>query len=252
MELHEQLVALGLNAKESYVYVACLQLGAAPVTAIALHANLKRPTTYLVLEALEKQGLVRRMEKGRPVLFQAEEPAKLIQELQLRRDKAQQLLPVLQAMYNVDPRKPHITACDGEDGVRRTYHDIFLYMQHHRQEELLIFGALKDTLQHFSEETIDLFYDLVAKTKCRVRELGNDDHETRRYFRRAFQLNSHHDIRLVRNDGVFVKTDNMLWGNRLSVFSVQEHVFVTTVESPSIAESYRTLFNMAWRSGKRI
>lgn len=40
--------------------------------------------------------------------------------------------------------------------------------------------------------------------------------------------------------------------NTLVIFSVKEQIFATTIESGNIAKTYRTLFKMAWNSGKRI
>jgi hypothetical protein len=99
---------------------------------------------------------------------------------------------------------------------------------------------------------LDFFYESVAKTKNPVREIGNDDFETRKYFRASNKINPRHEIRLIRNEGKFFQTDNMLYGNNLVIFSVKEQMFATTIESAGIAETYRTLFNMAWKSGKPI
>ncbi len=59
-------------------------------------------------------------------------------------------------------------------------------------------------------------------------------------------------MRLIRKDGRFTETDNMLYGNTLVIFSVKEEIFAITIESASIVETYRTIFNMAWRSAKAI
>ncbi len=58
MSLDRELSALGLSQKEATVYVALLELGTASVQAIARRADLVRPTTYVILEALTKKGLV--------------------------------------------------------------------------------------------------------------------------------------------------------------------------------------------------
>lgn len=85
-----------------------------------------------------------------------------------------------------------------------------------------------------------------------IREIGNDDTETRQYFRHSNKLNPKHEIRLIRDEGIFEQTDNMLYGNTLVIFSVKKEIFAIVIESKTIAKTYRTLFNMAWRSGKPI
>lgn len=232
--------------------MACLQLGMETVLRLSKFANLKRPTVYLILDELEVMGLVSRVQKERKILFKAEDPEAIVSRLKMKQETALAILPSLKAIHNLDPEKPTIKIHEGIPGVRNVYTDIFTYLANHPGEKLLIFGALKDALEHFETQVTDFFYRSIGKVQASVREIGNDDHETRKYYRASAKLNPNHDIRLIRDEGRFFQTDNMLYGNRLAIFSVKEQVFVTTVESASIAETYRTLFNMAWRSGKRI
>jgi len=252
MELQKDLQSIGLSQKESMVYSACLQLGIDSVLNIARLTQLKRPTVYLILDELEKHGLVSRVQKEHKMLFKVEPPERLFAELEMKREMTQNILPSLKAIYNIDPEKPTIKIAEGTSGVRNVYQDIFTYLFHHPNEELLIYGSLKDTLEHFETQTVNYFYTFVGKSKNVVREIGNDDHETRKYYRASVKVNPNHAIKLIRNEGRFFQTDNMIYGNNLVIFSVKEQIFVTTIESATICETYRTLFEMAWRSGKPI
>ncbi|MFA5995609.1 MAG: helix-turn-helix domain-containing protein [Patescibacteria group bacterium] len=252
MDLQKTLQQLGLAPKEAQVYLACLQLGCASVLQIAKFAGLKRPTVYLILDNLEARGLVSKTKDIKKNLFKAEEPKRLVMDLRNRQELANHILPSLQAIYNLDPEKPNIKIGDGTLSVRNAYNGIFTYISNHPNEELLIFGSLKDASQYFEQEVITYFYEKMARSQNHIREIGNDDHETRKYYRASRRLNANHDIRLIRNEGAFWKADNMLYGNTLVIFSVKDQVFVITIESSNITTTYRTLFNMAWRSGKRI
>jgi hypothetical protein len=110
------------------------------------------------------------------------------------------------------------------------YTEIFTYLANRPEEELLIFGALKDAIEHFETQVVDFFFRSIGKAQTSVREIGNDDHETRKYYRTSAKLNPNHDIRLIRNEGRFFQTDNMLYGNRLAIFSVKDQIFVTTMD----------------------
>jgi sugar-specific transcriptional regulator TrmB len=57
--LQQFLQHYGLSQKEAAVYVACLRQGDGTVLQIARQANIKRPTTYVILEDLVTRGLVR-------------------------------------------------------------------------------------------------------------------------------------------------------------------------------------------------
>jgi sugar-specific transcriptional regulator TrmB len=252
MDLQKNLHQLGLSQKEAKVYLACLQLGCDSVMNIAKFAGLKRPTVYLILDDLETRGLVSKTKDIKKNLFKAEDPKRLVTDLQGRQELANTILPSLKAIYNLDPEKPNIKIGDGIQSVRNAYTGIFTYLSTHPKDELLIYGSLKDASDYFEQEVISAFFDKMSQTQSKIREIGNDDHETRKYYRASRRLNQNHDIRLIRNDGAFWKADNMLYGNTLVIFSVKDQVFVITIESSNITTTYRTLFNMAWRSGKRI
>lgn len=244
---------LGLSENQSKVYLACLQLGRASVLQIAQYSNLKRPSVYLLLDDLQNQGLVTKTQTHNKTKYQAESPTLLIKKLEQQHSLATSILPSLQALYNVDPEKPTIKIAEGINGVRSVYNTIFDYMKIHKNEELLIFGALKDATYFFASEVIDYFYTTLGQTKNHIRELGNNDPETRKYFRSSQRLNQNHDIRFIQSvDGAFSQADNMLFGNTLVIFSVKEKIFATTIQSTSIAITYRSLFNMAWRGGKKL
>jgi len=252
MELQKNLIKIGLTDKQASVYLAALQLGTGTVLGIAKMTELKRPTVYLILDDLEKLGLVARVQKEKKILYKAEDPKLILSDLNQKRELAEEILPSLRAIHNLDPQKPNIKIGDGIASVRNAYVGIFNYLSSHPQEELLIYGSLKDAKQHFEGQVVEMFYRAMSKSKNIIREIGNDDHDTRVYYREAVRINPRHDIRLIRNEGRFFQTDNMLYGNKVVIFSVKEQIFATTIESANIAETYRTLFNMAWNSGKRI
>jgi len=251
MELVKDLQHLGLSQQQARVYLACLQLGRDTVLNIAKQADLKRPTVYLMLDDLAKRGLVTRTKKANTTLFKAEEPKRLLSTVRMQEEIIKSMLPSLNAIYNVDPQKPNIKIAEGAQSVRNVYNGLFTYLSSHPNEELLIFGSLKDASKNFQSEVVDYFSMCMGKSNNRIREIGNDDSETRKYYRASKKINPYHEIRLIRTDGRFYKTDDMLYGNNLVIFSVDEQIFATIIESPFIAETYKTLFNMAWKSGKK-
>ncbi len=255
MDLHQSLYKLGLNENQTKVYLSALQLGEDTVLNIAKYATVKRPSAYIILDELESRGLVSKVKRSKKTLYRAEHPKRIISQLQAKQEIAENILPSLNAIYNVDPDKPNIKIADGVASVRNTYNDIFTYLESHPKEELIIFGSLADALDNFETEVVDYFYALMRNSKSKVREIGNDDKDTRKYFRASKRLNPNHDIRFIKKHedvGHFWKTDDMLYGNTLVIFSVKKDIFAIIIESETIARTYRTLFNMAWVSGKKI
>lgn len=253
MELHKTLNQLGLSENQARVYISCLQLGIGTVLQIAKGACLKRPSVYLLLDGLESQGLVTKIVHSGKTAYRAESPENIVVRLRDKLSLASEALPSLKAIYNLDPEKPTIKIVEGVQEVRETYNTLFTYLKHHPGEELLIYGSLKDAVENFRESVIDYFYDVMSRSQNTIREIGNDDTETRQYYRRSARLNPNHQLRLIRDhDGRFFQTDNMLYGNTLILFSIKKEIFAITIESAGIAETYRTFFNMAWHSGRML
>ena len=252
MDLIKTLTKIGLTNNQSQVYLTCLQLGVDTVLNISKNSGLKRPTGYLLLDDLERFGLVSKTKRKTKTLYKAETPERLRSDLKIKEGYVDDILPSLKAIYNVDPEKPNIKIAEGIQGVRSVYNGIFTYLSTHPDEELLIYGSLKDASETFENEVVDFFHETMKRSRNPIREIGNDDHETRKYYRRLKKHNQNHQLRFIRNEGRFFQTDNMIYGNTLIIFSVKKQIFSTIIESAGIVETYRTLFNMAWRSGKSI
>lgn len=103
LELATKLQAVGLTDKQAKVYVAALFLGPNPVQKIAQQADVKRATTYVILDELEKMGLVSESTQGNKTVFVAEAPEAIDRFLDSmekgiveRKKELQSLMPDLQ------------------------------------------------------------------------------------------------------------------------------------------------------------
>ena len=73
-KLLKSLEKFGLPEKEAKVYLASLKLGPAPVQTIAKEAKVVRPTAYVMIESLQRRGLMGETKKGKRRLFIAGRP----------------------------------------------------------------------------------------------------------------------------------------------------------------------------------
>lgn len=134
MQFEPLLKDIGFSDKEVAVYLALLELGSSAVQPIARKAKVARPTTYLVLEKLLKQGLATRYVEGKKTVFTAESPRQLIQlverEEQRIKDKrfeVEEALPALQAIIKAGVGKPTVRYFDGIEGLRAMRREMLMY-----------------------------------------------------------------------------------------------------------------------------
>ena len=110
--LSRELMHLGLSEKEAAVYVAALQLGPVPVQDIAKQSKGNRATTYVMIESLEKRGLISSTIKDKKRIFIAEAPDRLLSLIRLQKKELEEqenemahLLPKLNALFNRSARQ---------------------------------------------------------------------------------------------------------------------------------------------------
>lgn len=122
--MYEQvLTRVGLNEKQAKVYLACLELGKSKAPEIAKKANLKRTTTYDILDQLVIKGLISYTQQGKAKLFTPEDPEAILHTLESGKQELIKILPKLQNLtikHNIQPR---IKFYEGKQGVKQVLLD---------------------------------------------------------------------------------------------------------------------------------
>lgn len=124
MEIQHLLYTLGLNQKESAVYLALLKLGSAGVSQIARSSHLYRPAVYQALPKLIEKGLVTEFPKGKQKRYVCEPPEKLGKRLEEVMGQAQELLPELNKIYKRAGITPIVKRLDGAQGIAFVHEDL--------------------------------------------------------------------------------------------------------------------------------
>lgn len=131
-----QLIRLGLAEKEAKVYLAALELGSQTAQEIARKAGVNRATTYVILQALIKKGLVSMFSAGKKTSFAAEAPEyldhllrKQEEDIFERRRDLEKMIPELRALHQRAPGKPLVRFFDGDEGVRMMLSGVWRQLQ---------------------------------------------------------------------------------------------------------------------------
>lgn len=240
MELTETLEKLGLHPKEASVYLATLELGVASVESIAKKAGTKRPTTYLVLDDLQRRGLVSLVLRARKNLYTAESPELILTELSRKEELLKRFMPNLLAVYNAKKEKPQVQLFEGKEGVRQVYDKLIA------SGEVRFFATIKDVITVFPEVTEGV-KRAARKKKLKVREILTQSPEDLKYARGIPQGEYYQD-RFAKESGTEFFTDNAVYGDTTAFFSYEPTLFAVVIESRGISQSLKTLFDMAWQN----
>lgn len=241
MEVNEILTKTGLNEKEASVYLALLELGTTTVESVALKAGTKRPTTYLILDELQRKGLASLVPRAKKVLYMPESPEKLINDLARKQELVKRFLPNMLALYNEPKYKPQVQIFSGKEGVKQVYQEIF------ESKEVSYFGTTKDLAKLYPEGLND-YLKKVKDPQFKIRDLLTKSKENLDYAKQAHQ-GPNYEIKFLSYNLNFL-SDSAIFGNKVVFFSFTPELFALVISSKEITQSIKSLYELAWQVAK--
>lgn len=247
------LQELGLSDKEARVYIASLSLGAASVQKIAEAADIKRVTTYVVLESLINLGLISRSNKGKKTYFVAEEPVSLRrlikkkeQELNDQKQGLEMILPELAKAKSLPKDIPNVKFYDTAEGIRSILNSFLASQRKGSIKELYGISNL-DQLYEFFPEIKE-----AASNPTRV-SLGIPSKFIYCYSQgpilKAGDKAKNRQSKYVDSGKCFLNGDISISENYVIILSLAGNKPIgVTIQSREIAKGMRGLFEMVWNS----
>ena len=125
------LTHLGLSQREIAIYQSLLELGPSSIRDLAQKSAVNRGSTYETLKVLVSKGIVNYLPKGKRRVFQAEDPEKLLDLAEEKRQHLEQTLLALKTeiIPGLNQLKPEFSSgnvrfYEGDDGVETVLRDI--------------------------------------------------------------------------------------------------------------------------------
>ncbi len=241
MEILDILQNVGLNEKEASVYMALLELGTATVHPIATKAGIKRPTTYLILEQLQQKGMVSIVPRATKALYTAESPEKILNDLYKKQELVKRFLPNMLAIYNAKTEKPQVLLFEGKEGVKEVYDKVL------KAKKVDFFATVRDFVSFYPE-----FADKL-KEKTKAGELEAREILTRNKadveYAKTVEHSPYYEQKFSPPEQEFL-TDNILFDNTVVFVAYQPYIFAVMLQSKSIYQSLKTLFELAWQASE--
>lgn len=243
-DLITRLAEYGLSEKESLVYLAMLELGPASVQDIAKKAGVNRATTYVMLEALKRRGLMSTFEKGKKTMFVAESPDRLKhlseQEMRAAQDKADRLkqsLPLFMALFNsATASKPMARYFEGEEGVSTCR-----AMIREAKSEILDFVARDEGTVALSKVNENERLNLTSETHGRAIVAIKPGMPSPKYNVAMWQK------RTIPYESYPFTGDMIFFDNKIFIFFMQDKPYVFLIESKATYDMLKAMFELAWQ-----
>jgi len=108
MGLEDTLGRLGISGNMSRVYLAAIENGPGPVSALIARTKLPKATVYDAVSKLESEGLLERRDAVGKRCIVAHDPSIMLEQIEARRQMVGEMLPELRALFNAAKGKPNI------------------------------------------------------------------------------------------------------------------------------------------------
>lgn len=238
----QKLLDVGLNEREAKVYLALLELGEAKLAEICKKSQIKRSTVYDMLELLKKRGLVSQTRLKKRPIYYAENPAKMLETLEIKRKSLEEAMPELISVMNLLDKKPKMRYFEGIEAVLEIFEDTLRYPD----SEILSWFPYPylnpgdDYFQkHYNPER--------ERKKIWMRVLAPDTPENRAASERMSK-------KLVVTKIISAKTfsnfdiEIKIYGNtKIGIISYAEDLGII-IESKKIFDGFRAIFEGMWSS----
>lgn len=168
-DVTETLKKVGLDEKESAVYLSLLQMGPTAIRKIAEKSDINRGTTYDALKRLKSLGLVTYYHQNKHQHFVAEDPKNLIKLLERKKEKIDEvnndltrIIPELTSLLNSEIERPVVKFYENYAGVRAILEDILDSAGKESKKEYAVYSSStispylyhKNAFPNFTEERI--------------------------------------------------------------------------------------------------
>lgn len=245
--LELELRQTGLDEREAKVYLATLQLGPSPVQKIAQRAGIPRASVYLVLNDLQKKGLISTYDESKKTFFVAESPQRLEQlmekreaEFKIQQDVIKRLVPELISQGQFEKgERPVVKYYEGPNAVK---------------------SWLKDNLSGKGGEILNIFhYD---RADAILQKIGFPFDEVRA-LRKKHKIKSRviytankgpiegystkeRQAKFVSPDKYPFEADIVIRGDRIFFAPYNSPLRGVAIEDKTIANSMKMVFEVLW------
>ena len=254
MSLISDLKKIGLSEKSAKVYLSVLELGQASVQDIAVRADLKRSTVYVILDELIKAGLCGTVNENNKTFFTASDPEAIQSMIEIQKKELEEKLDYfarikesLVLLKNKTVKnQPVVSFYEGRDGLLNSALEI---------NREAIKSAEAGNKETFSIYPLDRLFDYlsdpkVASSRDRNRARRRQNGISAKVICNSQKLKEYRDdldkysvLDAKKNP---IEADINIAGDIVRITTWNQENSAIIIRKKEVAETLRTLFRLAW------
>ncbi len=233
------LKSLGLTESEILIYLLSLELGPTSVQDIAKKAGVSRMTTYTAIESLTGRGLMSSMQKGKKMLYSAENPERLISFVQGKVGEVESTLREIESSLDElkmkqRGEKPTVKLLEGMEGLKTYLEDVIATKPDNTCE---LYNA-ETVFKVFSHQELQRLRSHMSKLSVHGRALHTG----------KLPIPPRKEVSTVEITHPHKKFggDIFVYGNKVAFSTLHGKIITVIIESQEIADTVQALFDLAW------
>lgn len=242
MDLTQTLTQLGLSDKEAKVYLSLLTLKEALPSVISKHANIKRPTTYLILDQLAEKGLASKVKKGSYYHFQPITPHNLLEKQHKIYQNIEEALPELLSLHEKFAVKPQVSYFEGKKGLIQIMEDTLT-----TSTDLLCWADVTLATKTLLEDYYPSYIKTKVERKIWLRGIFSYDKNALNLKQRGKE--ELREVYLIPKEDYPFKNEINIYDNKIAIISHEDKMGVI-IQNANIADTQRSIFNFAFKYAK--
>lgn len=242
MDIQKILQNIGLSDKETKIYLALLELKETLPSTISRKTKVKRPTTYVILEQLQKKGLVSHIKRGRALYFQALNPHSLLEDQYNKYTALEKALPELLGLHEKYSSIPQMSLFEGKEGLIRIMEDTLT-----TKTELLCWADVEEAITTCLKD----YYSSYIKKKI-ARKIWLKGIFT--YGKLAIQFKKRgkeelREIYMIPKEKFPFRNEINIYDDKVAIISHEDEIGII-IQNKNIADTQRAIFKLGFEYAK--
>lgn len=242
---------IGLNEKESSIYLELLHLDHASVLDLSKKTGILRTSIYPILSSLTDKELVSENKIGKKIFFQAENPERIRTFIDSQRIKleeqtklADDFIPQLKSLSRQTGEKPIIKIYEGREGIFKANEESFGHEK---------INAGETTYSVYPYDILENFFSEKEIKKSRNQRIGRNIKSEAIYtYSKGDRTPSENSVRLrIDGEKYPLSCDINIFKDIVRVITLGKSLSSMVIKSQDFAETLRSLFKAAFDNQKK-
>lgn len=237
------LEALGLAGNEIKVYLALLEMGSCPAGNLIKKIGMHRAAVYDVIDLLIEKGLVSYSIKANRKYFEAQNPSRLLEYLDAKKEELNQkekelkeLIPELQSKRQLTKEEQEGNVYKGKKGLKSIFEDIL-----NDKKPWFVFGATGKFKEIFHAYYIH-FHNRRAKLKIPLKIIFSEEIKKQKR-EKELKLSK---IKYLP-DSYITPSTTFVYGDKVAIINWSVEPMAFLMRSKQVADSYKSFFDVLWK-----